>query len=404
MSKIKVIGLGIGKEWILPVYKDMIQNADLLVGGKRQLEYFSHLDIQKRTIKAPLDELFQELTDGLNKGKDIVVVADGDPVFFGIGKRLIEVLGKERVEIYPNITVLQVACGKIKISWDDIFTISLHGRKDFQLLFNAVSKKDKIAVFTDPKNSPSYIAKLLLERGVENFRCYVFENLGMDDERVSEYSLDEVAQKDFSPLSFVILIKEKGAEFKLRLGIEDNEFVHEKGLITKKEIRSIALSLLNIEPHHIIWDLGAGCGSVGIESFCLIESGKVICVEKDVNRVELIKKNIKRFGAYGVEVVHGVMPKCLDLIDPPDRVFMGGGIDFDTLEKVAFKLKPCGIWVIHAVLLRSLNNVISFFEKMKWNYELIQVQINRTKDLAESKMFKPLNPVFVLKTKKPPEA
>ncbi len=400
-KKVKIIGLGIGDSHLPSHYKKMIEAAEILVGGDRFLKKFKEVHGKKIPIKAPIKLVIDQIIKGFESGKDVVVISDGDPGFFGIGKRIIKELGPDKVELFPNITVLQAATGKIGLCWDDIKTVSLHGRDNFQPLFNLLSREDKVALFTDPYTTPSFVAKRLVEKGVDGFKVYVVEDLGMDTEKITLLQLNDLINRQFSPLNFLIFLRFKRPKVPLTLGIDDEKFIHYKGLITKKEIRSIAIGLLNIESSNLVWDLGAGCGSVGIEISYLTHAGKVIAVEKDANKVEMIKENIKRFGAYGVNVILGEMPECLAQLPPPDRVFMGGGIEEDILEKVSFMLKREGVWVIHAVLLKSFNKAVSFFKKRKWEVEILQAQINKGSSLAGDIRLSPLNPVFIIKAIKP---
>jgi len=402
MPKVHIVGLGVDHGDLTPIISRRIQSAEVLVGGDRLLAMFQDHPGVKVPIKSPLGDVIERINQELKLHRDVVVLADGDPGFFGIGKRLIDDFGKDTVIIYPNVTTLQIAASRLKIPWHDIHTVSLHGRKDLQSLLTALVRNDRVAVFTDPNFHPAKIADELKHKGVDTFKIYVFEDLGTESEQIRCFELREVAKQSFSPLNFVILERTKPPEISLSLGLDDDLYLHQKGLITKKEIRAAGLSALKIEPLHTLWDLGAGCGSVAIEVSLLAYEGIVLAVEKDLERVQLIRKNIRRMGAYGVKVIHGEMPGCLESLPDPDRVFIGGGMGKDNrvLEEACKRLKPGGNLVLHLVLMSSLARAKDYLKALEWPFSITQVQVSRSKSTAGDQRLDALNPVFIFSSTK----
>lgn len=402
MPKVHIVGLGVDHGDLTPIISRRIQSAEVLVGGDRLLAMFQDHPGVKVPIKSPLGDVIERINQELKLHRDVVVLADGDPGFFGIGKRLIDDFGKDTVIIYPNVTTLQIAASRLKIPWHDIHTVSLHGRKDLQSLLTALVRNDRVAVFTDPNFHPAKIADELKHKGVDTFKIYVFEDLGTESEQIRCFELREVAKQSFSLLNFVILERTKPPEISLSLGLDDDLYLHQKGLITKKEIRAAGLSALKIEPRHTLWDLGAGCGSVAIEASLLAYEGIVLAVEKDLERVQLIRKNIRRMGAYGVKVIHGEMPGCLESLPDPDRVFIGGGMGKDNrvLEEACKRLKPGGNLVLHLVLMSSLARAKDYLKALEWPFSITQVQVSRSKSTAGDQRLDALNPVFIFSSTK----
>ena len=193
------------------------------------------------------------------------------------------------------------------------------------------------------------------------------------------------------------------AEIQLHLGLDDALYIHQRGLITKREIRVVGLSQLEIQPHHRVWDLGAGCGSVAIEASLLAHEGEVIAVEKDASRAKSIQKNVQRTGAYGVQVVHDSLPDCLDSLPEPDRIFIGGGTGhgINVLEQASERLKAGGKVVLHLVLMGSLERARNYLLDLGWPVNITQVQISRSESLAGDQRLEALNPVFILSATKP---
>jgi precorrin-6Y C5,15-methyltransferase (decarboxylating) len=403
MEKIQVIGLGVEPDNLPPNILSPIQQADVLVGGTRLLECFPDHPAEKIHVKSPLDRVIQRMEGERDAGKRIVVLAEGDPGFFGIGRKIIEAFGGEDVTLHPNITTLQAACARLHKTWEDVRTVSLHGRQNLWPLLQCLSRHDWVAIYTDQEYHPGRIAQELLDRRIDSFRMHVFEQVGLEGEKIRSMNLQDAPAQAFSSLNFVLLERMTKPDDCPRLGLPDQVFEHEKGLITKKEVRAVGLSLLEIEPRHVLWDLGAGCGSVGIEASVLTRDGMVYAVEKKPDRVKMIQNNKNKLGAYGVEIVEGEMPACLAEIPDPDRIFMGGGLarDVRLLEEACYRLKSGGKIVVHLVLMGSLARVREYILGLGWSWTVTQVQICRSRSLVGDQRLEPLNPVFVLKAEKP---
>ena len=402
MHRVHIVGLGVDHTEIAPGISNRIARAEVLVGGDRLLDRFRDHPGVKVFIKSPLEGVIRRVQEEVHAGRKVVVLADGDPLFFGIGKRLIDGLGEEMVTFCPNITTLQAAAARMKRPWHDMKMVSLHGRENMLPLLTTLARSDRVAVYTDAKFHPARLAEDLLERGIDIFDMHVFEDLGMVSERVGRFTLKEAANAAFSSLNFIILERTRLPEIPLSLGLDDDLYSHHKGLITKKEIRAVGLSALALEPDHTVWDLGAGCGSVAIEASLLAHKGVVLAVEKNRERVQLIRDNIRRMGAYGVQPISGEMPQCLAPLPDPDRVFMGGGMGEDdrVLETAARRLRPGGRLVLHLVLMGSLSRTRDYLTNLKWPFTVTQVAVSRSRTLAGDQRLAPLNPVFIVAAEK----
>jgi precorrin-6Y C5,15-methyltransferase (decarboxylating) len=398
MHQVHIVGLGVDHKDLAPGIINRIESAEVLMGGDRLLHRFPDHPGVKISIKSPLEGVIQRVKEEMQSGRKVVVLADGDPLFFGIGKRLIHDLGREKVTLHPNITTLQAAAARMKTPWHNMEIVSLHGRKDLLPLLTVLAKSDRVAVYTDPDFHPAGLADDLLGRGIDGFGMYVFEDLGMKSERVGRFVLKDAAKTAFSQLNFVMLERTKPPEIPLSLGLDDDLYRHHKGLITKKEIRAVGISALALEPNHTVWDLGAGCGSVAIEASLLAHEGAVLAVEKNEARVQLIRDNISRMGAYGVQAILGEMPQCLASLPEPDRIFMGGGMGEDdrVLEIAARRLKPGGRLVLHLVLMGSLSRTRDYLQSLKWPFTVTQVAVSRSHSLAGDQRLAALNPVFIV--------
>lgn len=411
MEPIYVIGLAPGSLDLSPTAKATLATADIVVGGKRLLtacpDHFLPGDAKKLSIAGPLKPIIDTIRKAAQAQKKVIVLADGDPLFFGIGKRLGEELGRENLLVEPNISSMQLAAARLGLPWQEMDFVSLHGRDDFSPLYAALVRADLIAILTDATNTPAEVARALLERGADCFSMTVFENLGTPDETIRPLALPDTWGMDFAPLNLVILERLYPPEIELTLGIPDHYYLHQKELITKLPVRAAGLAHLNVEPHSTVWDLGAGCGSVSIEASHLARRGRVFAVERNKTRAAMIRENIRRTGAWLVDTVLGSMPDCLADLPTPDRIFIGGGLggpsnqDTSLLSVACEKLKPRGRIVAHCILLDTLHAAKDHFRSLGWYFGVTQLQASATDSLAGDLRFKAQNPVFILWAEKP---
>jgi len=383
----------------------VLKAAQVVAAGRRLLEAAPRYCQPERSIAVagPLAPILDDLAREQAEGRRVVVLADGDPLFFGLGKRLIERLGVERVVVHPNLCTLQMAAARVGLPWHDVRVVSLHGRKDYAPLFAALARFERIAVFTDPENSPGAIARALLERGVVDAQLLVLENLGGPGEMARRLRLEETWDLPFSDLNLVVVERTAPPEIPLQLGIPDHYYFHEKGLITKLAVRATGLAMLGVMPDSVVWDLGAGCGSVAIEASHLAHEGQVYAVEREPRRAAMIRENVRRIGAWLVDTVQGEMPDALAGLPDPDRIFFGGGLGHDirSLAYASKRLKPGGKIVIHAILLDTLMRVKEYFQAQNWPYGISQLQASTTDRLAGDLRLRAQNPVFIVWADRP---
>lgn len=408
---VRVIGLSPGSLHLPENVRPHLAEAHLVAGGKRLLNAIPPgLIPDKATIlpiSGPLPPIFNAIRKAMNKKQNVVVLADGDPLFFGIGKRLGEEIGRENMWVEPNISTVQTAAARLSLPWQGMDFVSLHGRDDFSPLYAALVRADLIAVFTDAANTPAEVARALLERGADCFSMTVLENLGAPDEQIRPLALPDTWGMTFSDLNLVVLERQYPPEIELTLGIPDHFYLHQKNLITKLPVRAAGLAHLGVTPASTVWDLGSGCGSVAIEASHLARRGRVFAVERNKTRAAMIRENIRRTGAWLVDTILGDMPDALEGLPAPDRIFIGGGLggpsnrDTSLLETACDQLKPRGKIVAHCILLDTLHSAKNHFRKLGWHFGVTQLQASATDSLAGDLRFKAQNPVFVLWAEKP---
>ena len=411
---IAVVGIGLdGANGLSQRVNSLVRQATVLVGNKRHLSYFPQHQGQKiylTNLKAGIDAI--EAVDSDNNS--VVILASGDPLFFGLGRLLLENFHPDRLEFYPHLSSLPLAFSRLKMPWQDANLISLHGRSCDRLIELLKRGKEKIALLTDSNNHPGAIARLYLSLSLPvNYDFYVCENLGSSQENITSYQSDrlyELIQKqaeDFASLNVLILIR-SSQNNKLDLdnlpliGLPDSSFLSFRdrpSLITKKEIRLAILGELSLQPKQTVWDIGAGTGSVSIEIARLCPTSQIWAVEKTGMGSTLIEQNSQRFAVSNIHGINGKAPAALLNLPQPNRIFIGGsgGNLSEILDFSQDKLLPQGIIVLAFATIEHGYEAINWFKNNSWQYSLLQLQISRSTPLNHLTRFTPLNPVTIIK-------
>ncbi len=350
----------------------------------------------------------------------VVLLASGDPLFFGIGRRMIEEFGKERVEILPDLSSVQTAFARINVPWDDAFFISLHGGPDIakrrKLPYDAsdipwlLERYGKMGILTDRENNPGVIARVLqsaIRTPKSEIVIHVCERLGYPDEKITRGTPAEIASESFSDPNVVIIQKtedrgqrtdDKTQKTEVSFGLKEDDILHERGLITKDEVRAVTIHKLCLPQKGVLWDVGAGSGSVSLEAACLCPGLRVIAVEKEQERINTIRENVKRFSIGNVEIIHGFAPAALAGLPAPGRVFIGGsGGNLGDIIKLLHEKMSSGLIVINAATLETLNEALTALEHNGFSVEVSEISISRSKVVAGKRHMSALNPVFIVK-------
>ena len=385
-----------------------IQDRDCIYAGQRLLGGLAvvspRLAARAQPLRMPLSAFYSELAALRQQHRKIAVLADGDPLFFGIGASLVRELGRDAVCILPAVTSLQAACARLNLPWHEVRCLSLHGRDNWQPLFAAVGTGQPLCVLTDARATPSRIARELVERGAGHFVAHVFTRMGARDERVRHADLAVLAQATEAHECFAVdttLILEPVHQSKRpAFGLHGLENTLEGPYHSQAAVRAMALHLLQIAPTHTVWDVGAGTGAVAIEACALAHSGQVVAVECNDSRVQFLCSNRKKFAAANLEIVHGKAPECLPDLPVPDRVFVGGGLAGNdaaaTLAQIVERLPQNGRLVTACVLLQTLARCRDILAGLGLAMEIVQVQAAAAEPLANDVHFVAQNPVFLL--------
>lgn len=395
-QKIYLVGAGItGWEGFGSKALEIIGKAAVMIGHQRHLDIFPDFPGEKMTLgDLPSVLEFLKKTD-----QRVVILASGDPTFFGVSRFLLRNLPKERIEIFPNVTSMQYAFARIKEPWDDAIFVSVHGR-GMHPAVDKIIAAEKACVLTDKVNTPAAIARELIERGAEGYEAWLCEDLGLPGEKFTKTTLRGLLELAPSELNILILIRtyEPNLVQYPLIGIDDDEFHTSKKLITKQEVRAVTLAKLQLQDDLVLWDIGAGSSSVSIEASNLMPNGRIFAVEKNPQCIGFINENLKKFCARNIKLVEAFAPEGLEDLPDPDRVFIGGagGKLDEVIDTIAQRLKPDGVVVINAVTLDTLTKAVEFLEDHGYTVEAACVNIAKTRTLSEYKMFEAQNPVYVI--------
>lgn len=405
MTPIHVVGIGLdGADGLVAGVRQLVEQATLVIGSNRHLGYFPARG-GKRLVLGDFTAAIAEIRQQLKTSGYIVVLVTGDPLFFGLGRLLLTELPADQLTFHPHLSAVALAFNSIKVPWQDARIISAHGRSLDELTKSLQQGTDKIAVLTDSTNTPNAIARLLLALDLpSHYQFWVCEDLGDKTERVQCWAIAELLKQTFAPLNVVILLRQLNlAQLDLAtlptLGLPDQLFLSfsdRPGLITKREVRLLVLGELALKPGQIIWDIGAGTGSVSIEIARLFPTSKVYAIEKSAAGTALIKQNCRRFQVEVISI-HGAAPDVLSNLPTPDRIFIGGsGGNLSQILATCSRRSPQGIIVLALATLEHLNEALTLFKDSGWHYQLLQVQLSRSVPVAHLTRFAPLNPVTIL--------
>lgn len=397
-QSITVVGFGLSETDLPQASRDLIGGADLLVGGKRHLAAFDAVSAEKVAIEGKISCLLDRLDGEVAKGKKVVILASGDPLYYGIGPLVTQRFGMEAVKVIPNVSAVAGAFARLGLAWHDAGVVSLHGRGISPGLLGTLLSHRKTALFTDPVNSPDAVAAWLRGEGVTAEACHVFEKMGTPEERHTRATLAQVAESRFSDPNLMVVVGASlsAAPRPIGLGMPSDAFAHERGLITKPEVRAVTLAKLCLKPHQVLWDLGAGSGSVSIEASRFVKG--VCAVEQKAERVADIHTNMRRFGVTNMTVAHGTLPDAATALPDPDVVFIGGGgRDLDAIIRMAaIRMGDDARMVVNTVLLQSLGTAVTALEDEGFAVEVLQLSASVSTTVAWDMMLKGTNPVFIV--------
>lgn len=423
MTKKSVTVVGVldsGLEDLRPIARKRLSQADLVLGEDRFLALYAPVmasGAEKRSFSRQITLLPQWIVAALNNGLRVVVLATGDPLFFGLGAYLKDHLPGVALEVVSALSTLQLAFARLTLPWSRARFVSLHTRDggawhelaDFAHpmypLWLSLKESDLVGVLTSPDNTPHRIAQMLVSLGLEErWLLHVVQRLGMSDEQVVQGLSPSAAMGQSFLNPNVVVLERRGGVADERLpwiGLPDEFYqkkVFSRGLITHREVRVISLAQLAIVDGDIVWDIGAGSGSVGLEAAGLTPNGQVWAIEKNRESLDHIQANRLRLGRYNYRLHHGMAPEGLEHWPDPDALFIGGsGGSLESLLDLALRrLKPGGRLVLNLVTLENVSKTLTWLDHHHHPWNMTQTGCSRSQSLLHFHRLEPQSPVWII--------
>ncbi len=359
----------------------------------------------------------KELVNWLRSQKtDVILFSRGDPLWFGIGRILLENFSKDELSFYPSNTCIQLAFSKLKIPWQDTVNISIHGRDPSNLVEALKARPSNLSIITDSNNESLEIIKENLSELnlIDFYDFWLCEEIGFDKENIRKLNLKEPLPSDISSLNIVVLTKTKKNYSNDNLplfGISDHifkTFDDRPNLLTKKDVRIQILAALELPRNGVIWDVGAGCGSIGLEALKLRPNLDLFCIDKRIGSKELILENSKRLEVkpkfiFEEDINYTLKKNNLSPLVKPNRLIIGGcdkKTKLQIINKIARGMDIGDIIVIPIIDFQTIKELKKELEDKNFKTNLNLIQTYKSLSIAEGMRLEPNNPVFLLKGKK----
>ena len=351
-----------------------------------------------------------------NNKSDVALLSRGDPLWFGIGRVLLDHFSKEELCFYPSNTCVQLAFRALKKPWQSVKCISIHGRETDELIKAIKSRRYNIAIIPDPKkNNLELIRRNLLELQLDNFyEIWLCEELGFKGEKLTLLKINEKLPVVISDLHIIVLSKKEVFNYKDNyplFGINDSlfkTFNDRPNLLTKKEIRVQILADLELPEDGVIWDIGAGSGTIGLEALKLRPKLKLYSIDKRLGTKAIISENARRINVKPEQIYEKDIKEFIEInmnnnLNSPNRVVIGG-CDKETkifvIRKLSDHIVKGFVFVIPVVNLGILQELKSIFKELNYDLSITFIQIYKEVSISEGARLEPNNPIFIIKAKK----
>jgi precorrin-6Y C5,15-methyltransferase (decarboxylating) len=373
-SRVTVVGIPAdGWRGLGDPARELLTNAPVVLGATRQLALLPNLPGQRRQ---PWPNPFSLAPLGDHAGEEVVVLASGDPFVSGIGSTLLRLVGPERLEVVPAVS--SVALARARMGWDDAEVVTVVGRRP-EAVLRHLAPGHRVLVLSSDERTPGSVAALLCDAGYGDTVMTALGDLGSDGESRVEATAADGGPA--APRLHVLALDLHGpAVGQWTTGLPDDAYEHD-GQLTKRDLRASALARLAPWPGALLWDVGAGAGSVGIEWMRSHPAARAVAVEADPARAERIGRNAARLGVPGLDVITGRAPEALAGLPDPDAVFVGGGATAPgLLDLCRERLRSGGRLVVHAVTLETERLLVDAYAEL--GGELTRLTVERAEPLA----------------------
>lgn len=393
--------VGVGEEGfaaLSPAARTLLEQATLIVGGARHLALIGDTAAKRLQWPSPLSDAIPQIL--VQRGEPTVVLASGDPFFYGVGDLLSRHVTSEEIFCVPSPSAFSLAAARLKWSQQDCALISLHGRA-FERIAPYLQPRARIIALSWDETTPARLAEYLDARGMGDSRLHVLEHLGGPNERVRETRAKDFRFNEVAALNTVAIEvqADSGARIiPLAPGLPDDWFEND-GQLTKREIRAVTLSALAPRKGETLWDIGAGSGSISIEWMLRDPANRAVAIERDAERAARISRNALALGVPDLRIVTGAAPQALAGLTPPNAIFIGGGADGQMLQSAWGALPGGARIVVNAVTIETQALLSQNYAEK--GGELIHLQISRARPVGRFHGLDPAMAVMQWRATKP---
>lgn len=401
-TKVYLAGIGMGSENSMTVeVQQLLKNADCIIGARRLTEgiwqncFCGRTEGSPQIYSAYKPEEIGSFLEGHPEYKNVVVALSGDSGFYSGAKRLQETLSEYEVRTLPGISSVAYLAAKLGVSWEDAALFSLHGRK--QNFIHAVHTHEKIFLLCGGADCGKEICEKLKEFGLEDIVFYIGKQLSYEDETIVKKQGGKLKPEDFDGLSAAFVWNPDPGRA-ANGHIADEKFIRGNVPMTKEEVRAVSLAKLALTDTSVLYDIGAGTGSVSVEAACSSGNIRVYAIEKKKEAVELLRQNRRKFRCDGMEIVEGTAPEAFDELEPPTHVFIGGsGGNLKKILQAVREKNPAVHIVINAISLETLRDVTEAAEEgLLTEPEFVQISVAKARKLGAYHMMTGQNPVYIV--------
>ncbi len=399
-SWLAVVGVGEdGLAGLAPTARALVETAQVLVGGGRHLGMVPAGGAERLLWERPIDRTIAAIAE--RRGRNVTVLASGDPLWYGIGVILAGRFSRDEMTIVPQPSAFSLAAARLGWPVANCAAVTLHGRPLDTLRLHLAPGR-RILALSEDGGTPRAVAQLLTGLGWGPSRLIVLAHLGGTREAVVEEDAQSWGERRVADLNTIAIVC-RGAPgtraLPLFAGLPDDVFEHD-GQLTKREVRAATLAALAPLPGETLWDVGAGCGSIAIEWLRAGERRSAVAIERHSARAAIIARNAARLGVPGVRVVAGTAPEALDDLPVPDAIFAGGGIGEPGLLQLLWtRLRPGGRLVANVVTAEGEARLLDWH--MSYGGALTRLAISRAEPLGSRHVWRSLAPVTQLAATKP---
>ncbi|GAP93813.1 bifunctional cobalt-precorrin-7 (C(5))-methyltransferase/cobalt-precorrin-6B (C(15))-methyltransferase [Leptolyngbya sp. NIES-2104] len=386
---LSIVGIGEDRlEGVAPIGRSLINQAEVLVGGDRHLAMVPNDSRPRIRWSSPIDDSIQKLLT--YRGQAVCVLASGDPMCYGIGVTLSRRIAIDEMTIIPALSAFSLACSRLGWSMSEVETLSLCGR-DPALLNAVLYPNAKILVLSADRQTPAKVAQMLCNRGLANSSILVLEHLGGTKERILSGTAGDWNHTNIADLNTIAIICSSALLPSRSPGIPDFIYQHD-GQLTKREVRAVTLSTLAPQPGQLLWDVGAGCGSIAIEWMRSDRRCHAVAIESNVDRLKLIAQNANMLGVPNLRIVAGKAPIALQDLPQPDTIFIGGGLTVpDVVDTCWRSLCAGGRLVANAVTVETEAQLFHWHSQL--GGELTRIAVQRAEPVGKFLGWKAMAPI-----------